>query len=53
MKIGEPNINCAYIPLNPTYYMNNQGLAVGWVEVTKPNIKMTGLNPAYLELEFS
>jgi hypothetical protein len=20
IKIGEPNINCAYIPLNPTYY---------------------------------
>jgi hypothetical protein len=21
IKIGEPNINCAYIPLNPTYYI--------------------------------
>ena len=73
IKIGEPNVNCAYIPLNPTFYIRKAtkwiptfflkthtndllGLAllmlylyqcqilVGWVEVTKPNIKMNTYN---------
>ena len=25
IKIGEPNVNCAYIPLNPTYYISKGG----------------------------
>jgi hypothetical protein len=29
--------------LNP--YLCQRRIPVGWVEVTKPNIKMTGLNP--------